>query len=203
MHVELSGLTAIVLLLVGIDVSTNFKNGTSKLWTSYKSPIFLVALSMPLFFSSTVLFPFSSNWKLGIDPSSSACLQFLKSKPILDASAIHNPAMASLIAYADQKNLKPLCGPHPLYEGKEFMDSTLTPSYTDFLTWISIKNELLPNLILFRLNGESEQALNFLDERLTDGEWTMIYFDPLEAAILIRNLSEFQEIIDELRGNMK
>jgi len=83
------------------------------------------------------------------------------------------------------------------------MDSTLTPSYTDFLTWISIKNELLPNLILFRLNGESEQALNFLDERLTDGEWTMIYFDPLEAAILIRNLSEFQEIIDELRGNMK
>ncbi|MFT7611824.1 MAG: hypothetical protein ACI9J3_000771 [Parvicellaceae bacterium] len=199
LHIELSGLNAIVLLLVGIEVCANFQQKTSKLWTSYKSPILMIALSIPLLFSTSVLFPFSSNWKLGIDSPSDNCLSFLQRKRILNSPAFHNTGMGSIIAFADYKKMNPLCSPHPNYNGKQFTVSTLIPCYEDFSSWIKVKNDLLPNLIVFRLKGASETSLDFLDGRLKDGEWTMVYFDPLEAAILIRNLSENNELIGSLR----
>ena len=71
----------------------------------------------------------------------------------------------------------------------------------DLRNWHQLKNKYSINAIYFKLEGETNEKLEFLGNRLGDGEWALVYQNNNRDAILLRRNKLNMEIIKQYEIN--
>lgn len=93
------------------------------------------------------------------------------------------------------------------FVSNDFMSSEENQQFelnsSDVMAWLEYKSKNNVKVILFDLTQERTRHLAFLGERLSDGEWALVFHEPEKIAILARRESENEEIIKrfEIRLN--
>ena len=188
------GLTAMIALpLFAINLS--FGLGAEprqqlKAWAvTWKSPIPLLFIILPLFFFSAVSNPFRAEMGLGVHADAMKSVEFFKQNG-LKGPIFNNYGNASYLIWG----LYPQEQVYTLNKWEtypnNFWETEYFPALLETDRWEQTANLYDVNVIFFKLQDEPLEHLRWLGNRLGDGNWAMVYHELDKEAILLRRTPE-------------
>ena len=175
-------------------------------WFSYKSPfVILLYFLLPfVFWSATEEFfkPVSHKIGLGLAPNALDATAFIEYTGI-QGLFFNNRDAAGAMIFSLYPNHYPFIDDRANGFPKDLVDRYYFPGLImeDFKNWHELKNKYAINTIYFKLEGETNEKLEFLGNRLGDGEWALVYQNKNKDAILLRRNKINMEIIKQYEIN--
>lgn len=199
---------AIIALTLFIPLGHYYLNkyDAQYFWSSYQSPfVVLVYLLFPVVFwiesapwlSST---PPTFGW--GVHKNALDAVTFIKQTGI-NGPFFNNRAASGALIYSLYPEQHSFIDDRYNSQSNSFLETEYFPNINedDLTNWHQLKNKYAINAIYFNIEEESPKKMLFLGNRLSDGEWALVYQNKDKDVLLLRQNKENQSIIQKYQRN--
>lgn len=131
-----------------------------------------------------------SSWQLGIDPKFEELYEV--SKRIEFEGRIYNNEWTSTELSFFFPQGEPFAGENRFNDS---LEDIFEQNTQDVISWINFRTSRDIKMIYFNLNNERQRHLEFLGQRLMDGEWVLIAQEKEQYALLVRREDQFKGVI--------
>ncbi len=155
---------------------------------SYQSPLLALFILLPLIWVSGLWHPFKKPIGLGAGSSMVKPAKFFTENSLV-GPVFNNQLSGSYLAYY-------LAPTEKLYTAPKVQDFS-KQSFSNDNYWNQENERYKFNVLFYRLNGETTEALTFLGRRLAErDQWALVYFEEGEWAILLKRNEKNAQLID-------